>query len=228
MINKPKNIDFLLINKRILSLMQVKSMSRYRLSKEMGITESSVSKNFSGKSNWGVESLLIIAGLFNVSVDWLLNGDNDNQKLKDFKPIDDGVPIYGMAICGLPVNDWSEPKDFINVDFVKGLNHVFAVKATGMSMAQTIMPDDIIFAYKPNQPPKSGSIVLASLKTVPDSKEGLIKRIKWLPKNELMLYSDNARNYEPLIAKESDVYEIFAVHTQIIRQIKQPGQKILI
>lgn len=216
------------VSERINILLRSRDMTKYKLSQATGIGESTLSSYFSRNSKWGIDVLSAIAKYFRVTVDWLINGDSGNDIINIDNSKKNEVPIYGMAICGLPVNDWSEPKDYISVDFVKGLNHVFAVKATGMSMAQTIMPDDIVFAYKPNQPPKSGSIVLASLKTVPDSKEGLIKRIKWLSKHEIMLYSDNARNYEPLIVKESEVYEIFAVHTQIIRQIKQPGQKILI
>lgn len=206
-------------------------MTRYKLAKSIGITEQSISKNMSGKSSWGVESLLRISEYFNVSIEWLIYGKETHPKntmrlLKENDGIE--VPLYGMAICGIPASEWSEPKGFISVDFVRGLQNVFAVKATGMSMAQTIMPDDIIFAYRSHSKPKDKSIVLVSMKTVPDTKEGLIKRIKWLDKKQVMLYSDNSRNYDPMIVNESDIYEIFAVHNQIIRQIKQPGQKVLI
>jgi len=220
------------VSERVLNLLQVKNLTRYRLAQNIGITEQSISKNMSGKSNWGVESLLRISEYFNVSIEWLIYGKETPAHTGNMHLIkeSDGieVPLYGMAICGLPASDWSEPKGFISVDFVRGLQNVFAVKATGMSMAQTIMPDDIVFAYRGQGKPKDKSIVLVSMRTVPDSKEGLIKRIKWLDKKQVMLYSDNSRNYDPIIVSENDIYEIFAVHNQIIRQLRQPGQKIVI
>lgn len=219
------------VTDRILNLLQAKGMSRYKLAKSIGITEQSISKNMAGKSNWGVESLLRLSEFFNVSIEWLIYGKetaplNNMRLLKENDGIE--VPLYGMAICGMPASEWSDPKGFVSVDFVRGLQNVFAVKATGMSMAQTIMPDDIVFAYRSHQKPKDKSIVLVSMKTVPDSKEGLIKRIKWLDKKQVMLYSDNSRNFDPIIVSENDIYEIFNVHTQIIRQLRQPGQKVII
>lgn len=220
------------VTERILNLLQVKNLTRYRLAQNIGITEQSISKNMSGKSSWGVESLLRISEYFNVSIEWLIYGKDTPAQSSNMNLVkeSDGieVPLYGMAICGLPSSDWSDPKGFISVDFVRGLHNVFAVKATGMSMAQTIMPDDIVFAYRSQGKPKDKSIVLVSMKTVPDSKEGLIKRIKWLDKKQVMLYSDNSRNYDPMIINENEIYEIFAVHNQIIRQLRQPGQKVVI
>lgn len=212
------------VNQRILSLLEAKGkMSRYKLSQVINVSQASISDNINEKSKWGVESLIKIAKYFNVTIDWLITGKDSNADgMKLLSENDNGleVPIYGMAICGMPVSDWSEPKDYISVGFAKGLNNAFAVKASGFSMSQTIIPGDIVFAYKSNVKPKNGSIVLASMKTVPDAKEGLIKRIKWLPKKQIMLYSDNSRNNEPMVVDESDVYEIFTVHSQIIRQLK--------
>lgn len=211
------------VNERILRLLEAKSMTRYKLSQVINLSQASISENLSEKSKWSVESLMKIANYFGVTIDWLIAGKDPDAKGMSIvrnKDKDAEVPLYGMAICGMPVNDWSEPKDFIPVGFTKGLNNAFAVKAAGFSMSQTIIPGDIVFAYKANTKPKNGSIVLVSMKTVPDAKEGLIKRIKWLPKKQILLYSDNSRNHDPMIVNESEVYEIFTVHTQIIRQLK--------
>lgn len=225
------NYDNKAISERINILLRMRNMTKYKLSQATGIGETTLSSYFKRNSKWGADALFNIAKYFNVSLDWIIKGEetpvqSNMQLLKESDGIE--VPMYGMAICGIPASEWSEPKGFISVDFVRGLQNVFAVKATGMSMAQTIMPDDIIFAYRSPGKPKDKSIVLVSMKTVPDTKEGLIKRIKWLDKKQVMLYSDNSRNYDPMIVNESDIYEIFAVHNQIIRQIKQPGQKVLI
>lgn len=215
------------IGNKVAELLHEHKVTKYWLAKKTGISEPTLGRNIKGKGNWLPEQLDSIAKVFNKSLDWFFERESA-LKIVDTSNRNIDVPLYGMAICGLPSTEWSDPKGFITVDFVKGLDHVFAVKATGLSMSQTIMPDDIIFAYRSPTKPKSGSIVLASLKAVPDTKEGLIKRVKWLPKKQIMLYSDNARNYEPMIVDESDVYEIFSVHNQIIRQIRQPGQKLLV
>lgn len=226
-----ENFDNKAISDRITLLLRMKNMTKYKLSQVTGVGESTISTYFVRNSKWSIDVLFVIAKYFNVSLDWIVKGEEkavsgNMHLLKESDGIE--VPLYGMAICGLPASDWSEPKEFISVDFVRGLENVFAVKATGMSMAQTIMPDDIVFAYRSHHKPKDKSIVLVSMKTVPDSKEGLIKRIKWLDKKQVMLYSDNSRNFDPIIIHESDIYEIFSVHNQIIRQLRQPGQKVVI
>ncbi len=192
--------------------------TKYWLAKKTGISEPTLGRNIKGNGNWLPEQLEAIAKVYNKSLDWFF--DREPLSIVDVKKNIVDVPIYGMAICGMPVSDWSEPKDYISVGFAKGLNNAFAVKAAGFSMSQTIIPGDIVFAYRANVKPKNGSIVLVSMKTVPDAKEGLIKRIKWLPKKQILLYSDNSRNHDPMIVDENDVYEIFTVHSQIIRQLK--------
>jgi len=116
--------------------LQAKNITRYKLAKSIDITEQSISKNMAGKSSWGVESLLRISEYFNVSFEWLIYGKESHSKsnlhlLKESDGIE--VPLYGMAICGMSTSEWTEPKGFISVDFVRGLHNVFAVKAQGGS-----------------------------------------------------------------------------------------------
>jgi len=217
MAQKITNID---VTNRILNLMQASNLSRYKLANLTKLTEASLSRNINGKTTWGLESLIALSEYFKVSIDWLLHGkDPENPGLKLVNESGIEIPLYGVAICGQPVGDWSEPKHFLTVDFMRGLINPFGVTAAGESMADTILPGDIVFGYKSPTSPKDGDIVIASLKTIPDAREGAIKRFKQLDKSHVVLYSDNGK-YEPWIVKKSDIYDIFAVHNKIIRTIR--------
>jgi|GEM_PF-2613083 len=208
------------VSGRLLALLQASNTSRYKLAKAVDINESTLSKAINGKSNFGLDVLVKIANHFKVSIDWLISGkEAEETGLKLIYEGDYEVPIYSSAICGQPVADWSEPKKFMVVDFMKGLVNPFGIVASGMSMSPTIMPGDIVFGYKPDKQPKDGSLVIASIKSIPDTKEGAIKRIKELDKQHIILYSDQA-GYEPWVVKKTEIYEIFAMHDKIIRSVK--------
>ena len=90
MVTKAKNVDWDAVNRKILALMKALDMSRYRLAKEMGIAESSVSKNFSGKTNWGIESIVKMSQIFGVSTDSLLKvNEAHDDDLKYMKIIEE-------------------------------------------------------------------------------------------------------------------------------------------
>jgi hypothetical protein len=60
--------------------------------------------------------------------------------------------------------------------------------------------------------------VIVGFKTVPDSYQANAKLIKWLGKNQIMLYSINTK-YEPQIYHLSEIANIFKL-VRIIRDVK--------
>lgn len=208
------------ITNRINTLMQANQVTSYKLAGILDISQATLSRNLNGLRDWSGDTMIKIAEHFKVPIEWLLHGkEAEETGLKLIYEGDYEVPIYSSAICGQPVGDWSEPKKFMVVDFMKGLVNPFGIVASGMSMSPTIMPGDIVFGYKPDKQPKDGSLVIASIKSIPDTKEGAIKRIKELDKQHIILYSDQA-GYEPWVVKKNEIYEIFAMHDKIIRSVR--------
>jgi phage repressor protein C with HTH and peptisase S24 domain len=217
-----------------------------RKTKGLPITTLADLYNDSKKVNLSIEQLKKAAEFFKVSLEWLLTGDESRpEKSGDTGRKTKLVPLYGSAICGAPLHEWRE--HFIKnleVDFLSGVDpqNTFAVEAVGLSMAQTIMPGWIVFGYRPPNLPqlaagekytvkhlkavfKEGSLVVVSFKTFPGANEGVIKRIGYLDDDQsILLVSDNARNFRPLLCRVKDIYEIFAVYSRFIGKFREPGK----
>jgi len=130
------------------------------------------------------------------------------------------IPLVSNVACGVPYAEFTaNPDRFIEIDGIKALTNPFAVIASGMSMAQTIMPGDILVCYESDSSIKNNSLVLVSYKTEPETSVGLIKRVQFT-KEGYIFYSDNSRNFPPIHCKREKVYKLFAVYNKMIRILK--------
>jgi transcriptional regulator with XRE-family HTH domain len=160
-----------------------------------------------------------------LNLNWLI-GDKGNM-MDEYKsvyggnkPNAAGIPLLSTVACGVPYAEFTQNYErIIEIDGLKGLVNPFAVIAQGLSMAQTIMPGDILICYEPSAPIKNNSLVLVSYKTEPDTTMGLIKRVQFT-KEGYIFYSDNSRNFPPMHAKKEQVYKLFAVYNKMIRNLK--------
>jgi len=159
----------------------------------------------------------------NLNLNWLISEKGDmfeeraaaGAKVKSLS-----IPLLSNVACGVPYAEFtSKPDKYIEVEGIKSLMNPFAVAAQGMSMAQTIMPGDILICYESAQPVKENSLVLVSYKTEPETSMGLIKRVRFT-KEGYIFYSDNSRNFPPIIAKQEQIYKLFAVYSKMIRMLK--------
>jgi len=159
-----------------------------------------------------------------LNLNWLIGdkGEMTEERISaaGTKPKSVSIPLLSAVACGVPYAEFtSKPERYIEIDGIKALTNPFAVTAQGMSMAQTIMPGDILICYEQITPLKNNSLVLVSYKTEPDTSMGLIKRVQFT-KEGYIFYSDNSRNYPPINAKKEQVYKLFAVYNKMIRNLK--------
>ncbi len=160
-----------------------------------------------------------------INLNWLIS--DKGEMMEEAKPVVSSaksktlsIPLISTVACGVPYAEFtSKPDRWIEIDGIKGLMNPFAVIAQGLSMAQTIMPGDILICYEPGEQIKNNSIVLVSYKTEPETSMGLIKRVQFT-KNGYIFYSDNSRNFPPIHAKPEQVYKLFAVYNKMIRNLK--------
>ena len=64
------------VNKRIKSRLALKGMTQGNLADLLGVTEKTVSLKLTGRSSWKDCELMTIADRLEVSVGWILEGDN--------------------------------------------------------------------------------------------------------------------------------------------------------
>lgn len=159
-----------------------------------------------------------------LNLNWLISDKGEmmeeTRPAAGFKPKAISIPLVSSVACGVPYAEFTmNPERNIEIEGIKGLTNPFAVTAQGMSMAQTIMPGDILICYEPTVPARNNSLVLVSFKTEPETSMGLIKRVQFT-KEGYIFYSDNSRNFPPINAKKEQVYKLFAVHNKMIRNLK--------
>lgn len=63
----------------LLNLMEERHITPYRLSKETGITQATLSRWKNGKTEPSIETLRVLAGYFNVTVDFLTGNEQKNK-----------------------------------------------------------------------------------------------------------------------------------------------------
>lgn len=159
-----------------------------------------------------------------LNINWFLTGEGEMSLL--YQPSKTkgkaiSIPLVANVQCGVPAVEFTSATDkHIEIDGIKQLLNPFAVVAQGLSMAQTILPGDILVCSEPDGPIADNSIVLVSFKTEPETAVGLIKRVKFNEDGSMILYSDNARNFPPLYARDSEIYRLYPVFNKFIRNLK--------
>jgi len=159
-----------------------------------------------------------------LNLNWLISGEG--QMLEDSKLLVGGkskttsIPLVSSVVCGVPYAEFTSGSErYIEIEGVKGLMNPFAVIAQGMSMAQTIMPGDILICFESDTAIKNNSLVLVSYKTEPETSMGLIKRVQFTQEGYIF-YSDNSRNFPPIKVKHQQVYKLYAIYSKMIRNLK--------
>jgi phage repressor protein C with HTH and peptisase S24 domain len=179
-----------------------------------------VYKYINGERLPGSELLKKLTNVININ--WILTGEGVmNTQMAPEKNRAKTIPVITNVQCGVPATYFYEKsKKYIEMDGVNSLLNPFAVVADGLSMAQTIMPGDILICSQAVNPIKDNSVVLVSYKTDPGTGMGLIKRVKFKKDGHMILYSDNSRNFPPFEVKKDEIYTLFPVYTKFIRNLK--------
>src|SRR5512135_3099039 len=136
-----------------------------------GVQKEGIYSYFRGDRSPGSDLLskLHAAGL---NINWFLTGEGEMSVVYD-KPKSKSktveIPVVANVQCGVPAVEFTANADkFIEFDGIRGLLNPFGVIAQGLSMAQTILPGDILVCSEPDGPIKDHSICLVSFKTEPE------------------------------------------------------------
>ncbi|PXX77381.1 LexA family transcriptional regulator [Dielma fastidiosa] len=140
--------------KRYEQLLQEKGLTSYRVSKDTGITQSSLSDWKIGKCTPKFDKLKILADYFNVDLEYL-TGTSDvknaaNAAVKEaiikkaFK-----VPVVGAVPAGIPLEAIEEILDYEEIsEETAKKGEYFGLKIKGDSMYPFIMEGDVVIVRK--------------------------------------------------------------------------------
>lgn len=214
------------ISGRIKSLLKENNITPYKLCKETGIGEGTFSRSIKTEDTWKLQHIKNIAYYFKVSIDWLANGnveqnrdiliqDVSNKELKIKK-----IPLVTSVSCGQPLERWQGyGSKFLYISDLGHYNEPFILIAKGDSMEPEIRNEDMLLcsSIPDNINFKNGKIGVVSLKTNLDSSEGMVKVITFI--NDQVILSSLNKEYPPYIFKKNDIYRIYNIN-RIIRKLK--------
>jgi len=73
------------ITKRIENLISIRNISAYKLMKDLELNKPTFYKCLNGESYWSVGNLIKIAHYFNVSLDWLIDGEERTRSPNEYE-----------------------------------------------------------------------------------------------------------------------------------------------
>lgn len=175
------------VYERIALAMKTKGVTAYRLSKETGIGQATISSWKTLGYAPSAKALAKISDYLGVSADYLLYGDDQKEKensLEEFPQI----PVLGMVPCGVPKEAIENVIEYIAV--LPNQSDCYGLLAKGDSMSPLIQDGDILIIR--NEPvTESNRVCIVKV----NGYEATCKRVVY-QKDGLMLVPANPA-YQP-------------------------------
>ena len=147
------------------------------LAKKLNTTQANISAWESGKWQPDSENLIKMSHIFDVTVDYLLGNDEQNQ-LKIKKGIK--IPVLGRIPAGIPIEAIQEIIDYEEIpEEMAKTGEYFALKVKGNSMSPEITDGEIAIVRKQDDADNGNICVVmvngdeATLKRIKKSEQGL-------------------------------------------------------
>lgn len=192
-------------------LLEDKSLTNYKVSKETGISQATLSDWKNGKSTPKNDKLQILADYFGVSLNYLLGIDyegwekqhNGNGDLTyDVKRIEKGVkiPVLGKVAAGIPIEAIEDVEDYeeISETMAKKGEH-FGLHIQGLSMEPKFSEGDVVIVRKQSDI-ESGEIGLV----IVNGQDATVKKVV-KQDNGIVLVATNQTVYPPKFYSCDDV-----------------------
>lgn len=170
------------------------------LGEKIGVSESTISLYETGKREPNYETLLKMAELFNVSVDYLLRGDATPMERTPpavppgFEPLPRMVkkPLVGSIACGEPITAEQNIEGYVDVP--EGMHCDFCLRCKGDSMIDAGIHDgDVVYIYI--QPEvENGQIAAVRI-----DGEATLKRVFWDAEHQTLTLLAENRTFPPLV-----------------------------
>lgn len=183
-----------MLGEKLKQLRKLNHTSQQQLANLLGVGQSTVAMWEKGKNRPEYASLVKIAEIFSVSIDYLAGQSGTKGVFR--------IPVLGYVRAGIPTEAVEEVLAYEDVVLPESeLKGYFALRIKGDSMAPRMMEGDTVIVKK--QPDcNNGDICVALVGSGDATVKKLIKRDK-----SLILMPLNA-NYEPLVFTPEEVEAI--------------------
>lgn len=188
---------------RVESLRKLSGLSQGKLEKELGFSNGSVSKW--KNSTPTPERLQKLAEYFNVSVEYLMTGEESSQPtLSNIYPIElKRFPMMGEIACGEPKYTNEDRESYIMAG--TNIKADFCLKAKGDSMVNArILDGDIVFIKKQDIV-ENGEIAAV---VVNNESEATLKRFFYYKDRATLILKPENPAYEDLIFQNEELNEV--------------------
>lgn len=178
--------------KRFLSILKSKGLTPYKVSKETGVSQATLTNWKNGSYTPKYDKLKKIADYLNIEVSELMgNGERNENR----------IPIIGQIACGSPILAEENIEGYAPECY--GVTADFCLFAKGDSMVNARIYDgDLVFVKKQSMV-ENGEIAVVLIE---DS--ATLKRVYYYPEqNKLILSPENPR-YEPLVYVDNELNQV--------------------
>lgn len=187
-----------MFSQKLKLLRKKNGLTQEQLAKAIGVERSSVGK-YEGKGNVmpSHDVLAALSSVFGVSIDYLLDNENQQQTGKGVK-----IPVLGKVIAGIPIEAVEEILDYEEISQkMDSQGEHFALQIQGNSMEPKFSEGDVVIVRKQSDV-DSGDIAVVLI----DGNEATIKKIKKSP-DGVMLVPLN-QNYEVMFYTNNEIEEL--------------------
>ncbi|MBQ8540465.1 MAG: helix-turn-helix domain-containing protein [Clostridia bacterium] len=198
-----------MLAERLKTLRKENGMSQQRLADLLGLGQSTVAMWEKGKNSPEYESLINIANIFNVSIDYLAGQKTSRLSHR--------IPVLGYVRAGIPTEAVEEVLDYEDVTLPESeAGNYFALRIKGDSMAPRMMEGDTIIVRKQSDC-ASGDICVALV----GSGDATVKKV--IKKDSGIILMPLNACYDPLVFTTDEI-EAFPV--TIIGKVTELRAKI--
>jgi len=187
---------------RIKELREEAGMNMREAAKKLGLKYSTYVNYEKGFREPNSETLVEIADLYHVSVDFLLGLNLRNDRPRSIVPIPEmkKIPLVGSITCGTPIL----AKENIdgNVSCPKDIQADFALICMDDSMIGARIHDGDIVYIREQPDVESGEIAAILI----DDQEATLKRVRKFP-GKIILFPENPE-FEPMVLVGEEISEL--------------------
>lgn len=156
---------------KLKQLREEQKMSQAKLAKLLNVAQSTVAMWENGKNKPEYNTLVKIANLFNIQIDYLTN----NSSISEIKEKEKGIkiPVLGYVAAGIPIEAIEEIIDWEEIpESMSTRGEYFGLKIKGNSMEPHICGGDVVIIRKQSDI-ESGEIAIV----IVNGEEGTCKKV---------------------------------------------------
>lgn len=188
-------------------------ISQDELAKRLGYkSRSTIAKIESGENDLTQKKVAAFAKALNVSIDFLMDGDSNENNSKGVR-----IPVLGRVVAGIPLEAIEEIEDYEEIPRrMASSGEFFALRIKGRSMEPKLTEGDIVIVRK-QEDVDSGDTAIVLV----NGDEATVKQIK---KTEagIMLIGFNVEVYQPHFYSNE---QIEALPVRIIGKVVESRHK---